>query len=87
MYISNNNSPCPPHVRAIDLSTHYIDTVQLKTTVRGRHRVKKRRRCGVGRGKGSIIRKITGNNMLQCWYLPSNTTSKISGVFIVYPAT
>jgi hypothetical protein len=46
MYISNSNSPFPYHVRAIDPSTRYIDTLQLQTTVRGRHRMKKMRRRG-----------------------------------------
>jgi hypothetical protein len=61
MYISNSNSPFPSHVRDIVLSTHYIDTVQLLTTVRGRHRMTK----GEGKGKRPIIEKITGKNSMQ----------------------
>jgi hypothetical protein len=61
MYISNSNSPIPSHVRDIVPSTHYIDTVQLQTTVRGRHRMTK----GTGKGQRPIIEKITGKNSIQ----------------------
>jgi hypothetical protein len=61
MYISNNNSPFPSHVRDIVPSTHYIDTVQLLTTVRGIHRMTK----GAGKGKRPIVGKITGKNSIQ----------------------
>jgi hypothetical protein len=65
MYISKSNSPCPPRVRDNDPSTHYIDTVQLQTTVRGSHRMTKGAGTAQEMGKRSIITKITGKDPIQ----------------------